>query len=580
MAELIIRRADGDARFQLGDTVTIGRSLTCNVQLDDGYVSKVHSVITRRGSGFFIRDLKSANKTRVNGVVLEDEVPLRHGDQIIFGNTAAEFLDANAVPAAANPTLQPGAAPGGPPPPPQPSMPQPPVQGPRAGVTAPTVSNAPVQPAVPATPVPGAAAPSVAAAYAAAASSETSFETRVVAAMDQFQPERQLRSEDDLRRDYERLRVSYELSAALSGSLEFDALLLRIVDTLIRLFGADRGVVLLRDDAGVLRPRCSRTAAGTSTEVPYSNTIVNEALAARNSILSFDASVDVRFKAAESVLAQGIRSSMAAPMLRGDDALGVIVLDSSMRVGVFTEKDLKILQTAANQAAIALHNSMLAQQLVSEAAMRGRFERLVAPNLVERILSGALSVERAGVNRDVSILFSDIRGFTSFSETRRPEEIVSLLNDYFEDMVDIVFRNEGTLDKFVGDEIMALFGAPVGHADDARRAVQTSIEMQIGLIDLNARWASRGIPPFQVGVGINTGEVTAGFIGSSKALSYTVIGDVVNTAARFCSNASAGEILVGASTYERVRAQFRFDELPPLSVKNKAEPVHVFRVRY
>jgi adenylate cyclase len=573
MAELIIRRADGDARFQLGDTVTIGRSLTCNVQLDDGYVSKVHSVITRRGSGFFIRDLKSANKTRVNGVVLEDEVPLRHGDQIIFGNTAAEFLDASAVPVAPNATLQPGPGALVPPPPPP--------QGPGVGTMAPTVENAPV-PQGP-TPAPAAApvaAPSIAAAYAAAASSETSFETRVVAAVDQFQPERQLRSEDDLRRDYERLRVSYELSAALSGSLEFDALLLRIVDTLIRLFGADRGVVLLRDEAGVLRPRCSRTAAGTSTEVPYSNTIVNEALAARNSILSFDASVDVRFKAAESVLAQGIRSSMAAPMLRGDDALGVIVLDSSMRVGVFTEKDLKILQTAANQAAIALHNSMLAQQLVSEAAMRGRFERLVAPNLVERILSGALSVERAGVNRDVSILFSDIRGFTSFSETRRPEEIVSLLNDYFEDMVDIVFRNEGTLDKFVGDEIMALFGAPVGHADDARRAVQTSIEMQIGLIELNARWASRGVPPFQVGVGINTGEVTAGFIGSSKALSYTVIGDVVNTAARFCSNASAGEILVGASTYERVRAQFRFDELPALSVKNKAEPVHVFRVRY
>ncbi len=566
MAELIIRRADGDARFQLGDTVTVGRSLTCNVQLDDGYVSKVHSVITRRGTGFFIRDLRSANKTRVNGVVLEDEVHLRHGDQVIFGNTAAEFLDPDGVPAVAvSPTLQAAANP--PPPPGRPAQ-----------VAVPSVA------AAPAAATSGMAAPppstGVAAAYAAAASSETSFETRVAAAMVQFQPERQLRNEDDLRRDYERLRVSYELSAALSGSLEFDALLLRIVDTLIRLFGADRGVVLLRDDAGVLRPRCSRTAGGTSTEVPYSNTIVNEAMNGRNSILSFDASVDVRFKAAESVLAQGIRSSMAAPMLRGDDTLGVIVLDSSMRVGVFTEKDLKILQTAANQAAIALHNSTLAQQLVAEAAMRGRFERLVAPNLVERIVSGALSVERAGVNRDVSILFSDIRGFTSFSETRRPEEIVSLLNDYFKDMVDIVFRNEGTLDKFVGDEIMALFGAPVGHADDGRRAVQTAIEMQIGLIELNARWSARGVPPFQVGVGINTGEVTAGFIGSSKALSYTVIGDVVNTAARFCSNASAGEILVGASTYERVRAQFRFDELPPLLVKNKAEPVHVFRVRY
>ena len=547
MAELIIKRADGDSRFQLGDTVTIGRSLTCDVQLDDGYVSKVHSVITHRGADYFIRDLKSANKTRVNGSVLEDEVRLRHRDQIVFGNTEGEFHDS------ASQSLVPG--------------------GPLSGAR----TADPDEPALAF--VAGAGAPAVTGSISTSAS-ETSFETRVVASVDQFQPERLQRNVDDLRRDYERLRVSHELSTAISGSLEFDALLIRIMDTLIRLFGADRGVVLLRDEAGVLRPRCSRTSGGMTTEVPYSNTIVNEVLSGRHSILTYDASIDARFKAAESVLAQGIRSSMAAPMLRGDDALGVIVLDSSMRAGVFTEKDLKILQTAANQGAIALHNSMLAQLLVDEAAVRGRFERLVAPNLVERIISGALTVERTGQNRDVSILFSDIRGFTSFSETRRPEEIVSLLNDYFEDMVDLVFKNEGTLDKFVGDEIMALFGAPVGHADDARRAVQTAIEMQNNIASLNARWAIRGIPPFKVGVGINSGEVTAGFIGSSKALSYTVIGDVVNTAARFCSNATADEILVGVRTYEQVRNDFRFQELPRLAVKNKAEPVHVFRVLY
>ncbi len=555
MAELIIKLANGDSRFQLGDTVTIGRSLTCDVQLDDGYVSKVHSVITHRGAEYFIRDLKSANKTRVNGNVLEDEVRLQHADQIVFGNTQGEFQD---------------------------SASQPPLADGRLSGARTADSDEPQAVAAAFGGARGAAsggAPFVADS-ASASISETSFETRVVASIDQFQPERLQRNVDDLRRDYERLRVSHELSTAISGSLEFDALLIRIMDTLIRLFGADRGVVLLRDEAGVLRPRCSRTSGGTTTEVPYSNTIVNEVLSGRHSILTYDASIDARFKAAESVLAQGIRSSMAAPMLRGDDALGVIVLDSSMRAGVFTEKDLKILQTAANQAAIALHNSMLAQLLVDEAEVRGRFERLVAPNLVERIISGALTVERTGQNRDVSILFSDIRGFTSFSETRRPEEIVSLLNDYFEDMVDLVFKNEGTLDKFVGDEIMALFGAPVGHADDALRAVQTAIEMQNSIASLNARWAARGIPPFKVGVGINSGEVTAGFVGSSKALSYTVIGDVVNTAARFCSNAAADEIIVGVRTYEQVRNQFRFQELPRLPVKNKAEPVHVFRVLY
>ena len=520
MAELVVMRGDTQSKHLLGEMVSIGRSLTCNVQLDDGYVSKVHSVITRKGADYFIRDLKSANKTKVNGAVVDNEVLLCDGDEIVFGNTAARF-------------------------------------------------HAPLPTQLPAAQTQG-----------QDARSDAGFETRFVASLDRFHPEKVIRNEGDLRRDYEKLRISYELSSALSGSLGFDAVLEGIVDTLIRLFGADRGVVLLGDAQQQLQPRCSRDASGHSSRVPYSNTIVNEAFNTRSSILAFDASIDARFAAAESVMAQGIRSSMAAPMLRGDETLGVIVLDSSMKVGVFTEKDLRILQTAANQAAVALHNSMLAKRLTDEAIVRQRFEKLVAPNLVERIISGELQVERTGRNRDVTILFSDIRGFTSFSETRRPEEIVAVLNDYFEEMVEVVFANEGTLDKFVGDEIMALFGAPVGHADDPVRALRTAIEMQQNLGRLNQVWREAGIPEFTVGIGINSGEVTAGFIGSSKALEYTVIGDVVNTAARFCSNAAPGEILVGVSTYLRVQDHFKFEALAPMQVKNKELPVQVYRVVY
>ena len=515
MAELIVMRGASESRYLLTDMVTIGRSLTCSVQLDDGYVSKVHSVITRKGADYLIRDLKSANKTKVNGAVVDNEVRLKHGDEILFGNTLARFRDLERIE-------------------------QPPNEQ----------------------------------------RTDKGIETRFVAALDQFHPERAIRDDADLRRDYEKLRVSYELSSALSGSLAIDEVLERIVDTLIRLFGAERGVVLLRDAQGDLHPRCARDATGRSRQVPYSNTIVNEACSTRSSILAFDAAADARFAAAESVLAQGIRSSMAAPLLRDDETLGVIVLDSSLQAGAFTEKDLRILQTAANQAAVALHNSLLAQRLTDEAMVRRRFEKLVPSNLVERIVSGALQVERAGQNRDVTILFSDIRGFTSFSEQRRPEQIVGVLNDYFEEMVEIIFKNEGTLDKFVGDEIMALFGAPVGHADDPFRALTTAIEMQRSLVQLNERWRDAGIPEFAVGIGINSGEVTAGFIGSSKALEYTVIGDVVNTAARFCSNAAPGEILIGAATHARVQAQFACEALVPMKVKNKEQPVLVYRVIY
>jgi len=267
-------------------------------------------------------------------------------------------------------------------------------------------------------------------------------------------------------------------------------------------------------------------------------------------------------------------------MLRGERTLGVVVLTSRSRSGVFTEKDLRILTTAANQAAIALHNAELAQQIAAEALVRQRFQRLLAPSLVERIVSGAMAVEKAGELRDVTVLFSDIRGFTTFSERRQPQEIVRLLNDYFEEMVDIVFRNEGTLDKFVGDAIMALFGAPVGHQDDAVRAVRTAWQMQQAIRALEARWPAGEPYPFRAGVGVNSGDVVAGFIGSSKALDYTVIGDVVNTASRLCGQAEPGEILIGQPTLARLPADhgFRVEPQMPVTVKGKAEALPVYRI--
>lgn len=528
MAEIRVRGGVGIEAHALGEVATIGRSQTCTVQVNDGYVSKVHSMVTRRGRDYFIRDLKSANKTRINGAVIEQETRLRHGDEVIFGNTHATFIDVDEQAAAVAPPAARAADQGGQ-----------------------TILN-----------------------------TGASIESRLAAAADTFQPESLITSDQGLRREYEKLRASFELSSAVAGELEPQAVLTRILDTLIRLFGADRGIVLGVGADGSLEPRCGRDAEGAMADVPYSRTIVDEALETRSALLSFDASIDERFKAAESVMLQGIRSSMAAPMLRGEHTLGVVVLTSRSRSGVFTEKDLRILTTAANQAAIALHNAELAQQIAAEALVRQRFQRLLAPSLVDRIVSGAMTVEKAGELRDVTVLFSDIRGFTPYSEKRQPQEIVRLLNDYFEEMVDIVFRNEGTLDKFVGDEIMALFGAPVGHQDDAARAVRTALQMQQAIRALQARWPPGEPYPFRVGVGVNSGDVVAGFIGSSKALDYTVIGDVVNTASRLCGQAEAGEILIGEPTLARLPANhgFRIESRTPVTVKGKAEALPVYRI--
>jgi adenylate cyclase len=153
-----------------------------------------------------------------------------------------------------------------------------------------------------------------------------------------------------------------------------------------------------------------------------------------------------------------------------------------------------------------------------------------------------------------------------------------MLNEYFEQMVELVFKYEGTLDKFVGDAIMALFGAPVVHADDAYRAVKVAVEQMQALEAWNLVRIAEGEEPIHIGIGINTGEVIAGYLGSSKALEYTVIGDVVNVASRLCSRAKAGEIIISPETYERVKDHFIVDELAPVELKGKSKPLQIYRV--
>ena len=223
--------------------------------------------------------------------------------------------------------------------------------------------------------------------------------------------------------------------------------------------------------------------------------------------------------------------------------------------------------------------SYFAKKLQQEAVTRERFQRLLSPAIAEQVVNGKVEVKKGGEVRETTVLFSDIRGFTAMSETVPAQEVVDMLNDYFELMVEIIFENEGTLDKFVGDEIMALFGAPIAHPDDPLRAVRTAMKMLDVLEkEFNTSRRAAGKPELKIGIGINTGEVVAGYLGSSKALEYTVIGDTVNTGARLCSAAKAGQCLISEWTYERVKDQFEVIELPAAQVKGKAKALKLYNV--
>ncbi|RLC16331.1 MAG: hypothetical protein DRI24_08690 [Deltaproteobacteria bacterium] len=214
-----------------------------------------------------------------------------------------------------------------------------------------------------------------------------------------------------------------------------------------------------------------------------------------------------------------------------------------------------------------------------ETATRERFQRLLSPDLAEMVVSGALNVEKGGINRVATVMFVDIREFTSMSENIQAAEVLQMLNEYYEKIVDIVFAHEGTVDKFIGDAIMVIWGAPVSHDDDPARAVRAAVDIRCELISINQQRVAEGKREIKIGIGINTGKVVAGYIGSSQTMSYSVVGDTVNTASRLCSAARADQIIISEVTYEKTKGLFPTEVLDPLKAKGKFNPLKVYNVQ-
>jgi adenylate cyclase len=528
MALLRIISPEGPERsVELERHNTLGRHPDNTIQILDRIVSKNHCHIDlAEGGRYILKDLGSLNGTFINGERVNGQRPLAPGDEIALGSTKITF-------------------------------------------DAPVLATAVTTPS---------GQPHVGRVTMAAGAIESHVRARLAQQVEQnFVPERLVSDAAALRRDYEKLRVSFELTRAIAGELDVDRLLTKILDTAFQLLPVDRGVVLLLE-SGKPKPRCVRTKRGDGEEVALSTTIINEVLRDRSAVLSSDALMDSRFKGAQSIIMQGIRSSMAVPLIYSDQLLGIMVLDSQVAANAFSEKDLQLTQALANQAAVAIQNSLYAAKIEKEAVTRQRFQRLLSPAIAELVLSGEVEVQKGGQSRNISVFFSDIRGFTAMSEKRTAQQVVDMLNEYFELMVEVIFKYQGTLDKFVGDEIMALFGAPVVTDDHAYRSVKVAVEQMQALEEWNLVRVAEGEEPIRVGIGINTGEVVAGYLGSSKALEYTVIGDVVNTASRLCSRAGAGEIVISKSTYEIVKDQFSLEALPPAQVKGKAQALEIYRV--
>jgi adenylate cyclase len=261
-----------------------------------------------------------------------------------------------------------------------------------------------------------------------------------------------------------------------------------------------------------------------------------------------------------------------------EKALGILYVDNVTATHRFSDEDFEFCIAFAGIAAVAIENGQFAQRIQRELLTRSNFERFFTPQLAKRIAESSESIKLGGDKRTVAVLFSDIRGFTALSETMRPDDMASLLTEYFTQMVDCVFRYEGTLDKFIGDAVMAQWGAPIGSIEDADKAMAAALEMIHELDKLNAAWRAEGRPALEIGIGLNFGEAFAGNIGSERRLEFTVIGDTVNTASRLCSAADPREILVSDSFRLALKNPPKMAECPPMELKNKSQPVTVYRV--
>ena len=243
--------------------------------------------------------------------------------------------------------------------------------------------------------------------------------------------------------------------------------------------------------------------------------------------------------------------------------------DFNVALPVTSGDELGVLTESFNQ---------MARSLREKEMIKHAFTRYVAREVVEEILKDPEHLVLTGERREATVLFCDIRGFTPLSERMSPEEVVMLLNEFYTLMIETVFKHDGTLDKFLGDAVMAVFGAPIAHPDHAVRAVRTAIAMQEGITALTEARAREGKERIQVGIGVSVGEVVAGTVGSGERMEYTVIGDSVNLASRLESNAKPGRILISGRTYDKVRTLVEVVPLGPIKVKGKEEQVEVYEL--
>ena len=390
---------------------------------------------------------------------------------------------------------------------------------------------------------------------------------------------------ETLQRKANILSALYEMSKTLGSVFDLNAIFEKATDIIFRSTPADRVVALIaedgREDANLtpiaMRARDNKLEAH-ARKLSIGRTITRKVMKERVALLSQDAASDEQFAGVDSIVSQGVRSTICAPLVAESRVHGALYADRLDPFAAFKPDDLELISAVAAQTAIAVENARAHERLAREEVARANYSRFLPEYVVKQMLENPESFKLGGVSQTITILFADIRGFTRISEHAPPEKIVSLLNRYFSAMTDIIFAHGGTLDKYLGDGLMALFGAPTATPDDASNALNAAVAMQRRLLGINRELRDEGFQEIGVGMGLHTGEVVVGYIGSERRSEYTAIGDTVNTSSRLESNALGGEILISDATAKAAHSRYKLKPREPIMVKNRQQPVNLWEV--
>jgi adenylate cyclase len=518
----------------LKEEISIGRSSENDVVLNDFSVSRKHAILVRKDDEWTFRDNKSTNGVRVNGKQVP-EGTVKDGDEISVGTFTLRLRDD------------------------------------------PSIASYPRGPGK---------------------KESTSTFIRPLEEFNQdFGLEKDLappadstvfkkRGSLDLAYKNKVFEILVQVAKTLISADELETVLEKVMDLIFEYLPVDRGFLLLMDDSGELKTRVARVksskmSAVAEGEVPFSRTIVDMVVRQKVAFLTSDAQKDDRFDMGQSIRIQHIRSAMCVPLWDRGTVIGVIHVDSPIYVGTFKSEDLDLLTALANFAAVAIERASLHLRVEEDKRIRTRLERYHSPAVIEEIIadsSGTGSLKRAAT-KNVTVLFADIVGFTTLSEKMVPEAIATLLHTFFTIAAEAVFSVDGTLDKFIGDEAMAFFGAPIDQPDHAWRALVAAWKMRESLESWNLQREAAGEQRLQVRMAINSGEVVVGEIGSDRRVDYTVLGTPVNVAARIEQFvASPGDIVIGPATHEAVKDRVNAAQMGFFALKGLAAQIPLYKV--